>query len=95
MRARGRLGWRRRVASPYQTIEAPFSGATLRLYVIGYERCHLRGPQTIVEGRGLETSHFEVVADVKTGMILGESQFFPTLALGPIVEYFMVLDGTS
>jgi putative ABC transport system permease protein len=57
----------------YQTIEAPFAGATLRLYVIGYERGHLGGPQTIVEGRGLEASHFELVSDAKTGLTPGDT----------------------
>jgi putative ABC transport system permease protein len=57
----------------YQTIEAPFKGATLRLYVIGYERGRLGGPQTITEGRGLEASHFELVADAKSGMVPGDT----------------------
>lgn len=57
----------------YQTIEAPFAGATLRLYVIGYERGRLGGPQTIVEGRGLEASHFELVADAKSGLARGDT----------------------
>jgi len=55
----------------YQTIEAPFGGAVLRLYVIGYERGRLGGPQIIEEGRDLEASHFESVADAKSGMTLG------------------------
>jgi putative ABC transport system permease protein len=46
----------------YQTIEAPFGGAVLRLYVIGYERGRLGGPQTILEGRNLEVSHLELGA---------------------------------
>ena len=57
----------------YQTIEAPFEGATLRLYVIGYERGRLGGPQTIVAGRGLEASHFELVADAKSGLTPGDT----------------------
>lgn len=57
----------------YQTVEAPFEGATLRLYVIGYERGRLGGPQTITQGRGLEASHFELVADAKTGLVPGDS----------------------
>jgi len=61
----------------YQTVEAAFEGATLRLYVIGYERGRLGGPQTITEGRGLQASHFEMVADSKTGPTPGE-----TLMLG-------------
>ena len=61
----------------YQTVEAPFEGATMRLYVIGYERGRLGGPQTVIEGRGLQASHFEMVADSKTGPTPGE-----TLMLG-------------
>lgn len=61
----------------YQTVEAPFEGATLRLYVIGYERGRLGGPQTITQGRGLQASHFELVADAKTGLVPGD-----TLMLG-------------
>ncbi|MFN7225165.1 MAG: ABC transporter permease [Paracoccaceae bacterium] len=61
----------------YQTVEAPFEGATLRLYVIGYERGRLGGPQTIIAGRGLQASHFELVADAKTGLTPGD-----TLVLG-------------
>lgn len=57
----------------YQTVEAPFKGATLRLYVIGYERGRLGGPQTIIAGRGLQASHFELVADAKTGMVPGDT----------------------
>ncbi len=61
----------------YQTVEAPFEGGALRLYVIGYERGRLGGPQTITEGRGLQASHFEMVADAKTGLVPGD-----TLMLG-------------
>ncbi|MFN7025303.1 MAG: ABC transporter permease [Pseudorhizobium sp.] len=52
----------------YQTIEAPFAGRTLRLYVIGYERGHVGGPPEIVEGRQIERSHFELVIDRKAGL---------------------------
>ena len=57
----------------YQTVEAPFKGATLRLYVIGYERGRLGGPQTLAAGRGLQASHFELVADAKTGLVPGNT----------------------
>ena len=57
----------------YQTIEAPFAGAVLRLYVIGYERGRLGGPQAITQGRGLEASHFELVADANSGLIPGDT----------------------
>ncbi len=52
----------------YQTVEAPFGGATLRLYVIGYERGRPGGPARIAEGRSIARSHFELVADRKSGL---------------------------
>ena len=57
----------------YQTIEAPFQDRALRLYVIGYELGRPGGPQTIAEGRGIGTSHFELVADRKTGLVTGDT----------------------
>lgn len=57
----------------YQNIEAPFQGRTLRLYVVGYELGHPGGPLSIVEGRGIGTSHFELVADRKTGLTPGDT----------------------
>ena len=56
----------------YQTVEAPFAGRTLRLYVIGYERGHIGGPPEIVEGRQIERSHFELVIDRKAGLLVGD-----------------------
>ena len=56
----------------YQTVEAPFQDRALRLYVIGYELGRPGGPQTIAEGRGIGTSHFELVADRKTGLVTGD-----------------------
>ncbi|HVB55978.1 MAG TPA: ABC transporter permease [Candidatus Acidoferrales bacterium] len=44
----------------------------LRFIVIGYEPGHLGGPPVIVAGRGIEASHYEIVADVKTGLEPGE-----------------------
>jgi len=56
----------------YQTIEAPFQGATLRLYVIGYEPGHPGGPMVIAQGRGIERTHFELVADARSGLTVGD-----------------------
>jgi putative ABC transport system permease protein len=44
----------------------------LRFLLIGYEPDHIGGPPMIVAGRGIEASHHEVVADVKTGLRVGE-----------------------
>lgn len=60
-------------AITYQTIEAANAGQTLRLYVIGFEPGRPGGPQRIAEGRGLGTSHFELLADRKTGLVLGDT----------------------
>ena len=60
-------------AITYQTIEAAHAGKTLRLYVIGFEPGRPGGPQRIAEGRGLGTSHFELLADRKTGLLLGDT----------------------
>ncbi|WP_347267299.1 ABC transporter permease [Paracoccus sp. (in: a-proteobacteria)] len=57
----------------YQNIEAAHGGRTLRLYVIGSEPGRPGGPQTIAEGRGIGASHFELVADRKTGLQPGET----------------------
>lgn len=56
----------------YQTVEASFAGKTLRLYVIGYEPGLPGGPEVIVEGRGIEQTHFEIVADAKSGLAVGD-----------------------
>ncbi len=56
----------------YQTVEASHAGTTLRLYVIGFEPGHPGGPLTIVEGRDITQSHFELVADRKSGLVAGD-----------------------
>ena len=60
-------------AITYQTIEAVQAGRTLRLYVIGFQPGRPGGPQVIAEGRGIGTSHFELLADRKTGLAIGET----------------------
>lgn len=64
-------------AITYQTLEASHRGRMLRVYAIGYEPGRPGGPERIVEGRGIGTSHFELVADRKTGLRPGD-----TLRLG-------------
>jgi putative ABC transport system permease protein len=57
----------------YQTVEAAFGDRTLRLYVIGHEPGRPGGPRVIGEGRGIGASHFELVADRKTGLVPGDT----------------------
>jgi putative ABC transport system permease protein len=44
----------------------------LRFLLIGYEPDHIGGPPMIVAGREIEASHYEIVADMKTGLHVGE-----------------------
>jgi putative ABC transport system permease protein len=44
----------------------------LRFLLIGYGPDHIGGPPMIVAGRGIEASHYEIVADMKTGLRVGE-----------------------
>ncbi len=60
-------------AITYQTIEGSHGGRTLRVYAIGYELGRPGGPEEIVEGRGIASSHFELVADRKTGLLVGDT----------------------
>jgi putative ABC transport system permease protein len=64
-------------AVTYQTVEANHQGRKLRLYVIGFEPGRPGGPWRVAEGRGLAASHFELLADRKTGLKLDD-----TIALG-------------
>ena len=57
----------------YQNVEAPHAGHTLRLYVVGYEPGRPGGPLAIMQGRGIGASHFELVADRKTGLLPGDT----------------------
>jgi putative ABC transport system permease protein len=60
-------------AITYQTVETSHGSRTLRLYVIGFEPGRPGGPQRIAEGRGIATSHFELLADRKTGLSIGDT----------------------
>lgn len=56
----------------YQTVETGHTGRKLRLYVIGYELTRPGGPTTVIEGRHIARSHFELVADKSTGLAIGD-----------------------
>lgn len=60
-------------AITYQTLETENAGKSLRLYVIGYETGRLGGPSQLIAGREIGTSHFEAVADRKTGLLVGDT----------------------
>lgn len=56
----------------YQSIEGEGRAGKLRLYVIGYEPGRPGGPPSIVEGRGIARSHYEIVVDRRAGASIGE-----------------------
>ncbi|MDP2410929.1 MAG: ABC transporter permease [Pseudolabrys sp.] len=56
----------------YQTVEAEYRDAKLRLYIIGYEPTRPGGPPEIVRGRGIARSHYEMVADRTAGLELDD-----------------------
>jgi len=45
----------------------------LRFLLIGYSPDHIGGPPMIVAGREIGASHYEIVADTKTGLQIGET----------------------
>jgi len=55
----------------YQSIETRHRGAGLRLYVVGYEPGVPAAPDRVVAGRPIGRSHFEMVADMRSGLSLG------------------------
>ncbi len=59
-------------AVTYQTVETDHQAAKLRLFVVGYEPTRPGGPPEIIEGRGIARSHYELVADRSTGLMLGD-----------------------
>lgn len=61
----------------YQSVETLLRGTKLRLYVVGYEPGRPGGPDRIIAGRSIGRSHYEMVADRRSGLALGDR-----LALG-------------
>ncbi len=59
-------------AITYQSIETFYEGRKLRLYVVGYEPGRMGGPVKISEGRGIARSHYEMIADVRTHLSIGD-----------------------
>lgn len=56
----------------YQNAEGLHRGEKLRVFVVGYERGRPGGPKRIVAGRTITRSHYEIVADRRAGLALGE-----------------------
>ena len=54
----------------YQSIETRHGSEKLRLYVVGYEPGRPGGPDRITIGRPISRSHYEMIADKRTGVSL-------------------------
>lgn len=59
-------------AVTYQSVELRHRGRRLRLQVVGYEPGRPGGPERVAAGRPIARAHFELVADRRTGLALGE-----------------------
>lgn len=56
-----------------QTIQVEHGGTRLRLQVVGYEPGRPGGPVSLVAGRGITKSHYELIADRQTGLVPGDT----------------------
>jgi putative ABC transport system permease protein len=59
-------------AVTYQTVEAERTDGKVRLYVIGFELGRPGAPVHIAAGRTIARSHFEMIADGRSGLQLGD-----------------------
>lgn len=59
-------------AVTYQSVEARWGEAKLRLYVVGYEPGRPGGPSAIAAGRSIGRSRHELVIDRRAGLRLGD-----------------------
>ena len=55
----------------YQSVETSHAGKKLRIYVVGYEPGRPGGPEHFISGRAIGRSHYELVADRRSGLVLG------------------------
>jgi putative ABC transport system permease protein len=55
-----------------QTVQIERDGRRLRLQVVGFEPGRPGGPVSLVAGRDITRSHYELIADHQTGLALGD-----------------------
>ncbi|MGL4446010.1 MAG: ABC transporter permease, partial [Alsobacter sp.] len=60
-------------AVTYQSVEAPYRGGNLRLYIVGFEPGRPGGPPPPNSGRLIASDRFELVADEKSGLGVGDA----------------------
>ncbi|MHB1101764.1 MAG: ABC transporter permease [Devosia sp.] len=54
-----------------QIVQVEHAGRELRLQIVGYEPGRPGGPKTLIAGRDIVRSHYELIADRQTGLSLG------------------------
>jgi putative ABC transport system permease protein len=59
-------------AVTFQTVQASANGKPVRLFLQGYEPSRLGGPPALVAGHGITQSHYQIVADISSGLRVGD-----------------------
>ena len=59
-------------AVTYQSVQITVRGRPARLFVVGYEPNRPGGPPRLAAGRDIMRSHYEMVADLSSGLRLGD-----------------------
>jgi putative ABC transport system permease protein len=73
-------------AVTFQTVQAVVNGKPIRLFLQGYEPGRLGGPVNLAAGHGITESHYQIVADISSGLRLGEQ-----VPLGPLRDPYTVV----
>jgi putative ABC transport system permease protein len=77
-------------AVTFQTVQAAANGKPLRLFLQGYEPGRLGGPPAVIAGHGITESHYQIVADVSSGLRIGDQ-----LPLGPYSHPYTIVGLTQ
>lgn len=77
-------------AVTFQTVQTMADGKPVRLFLEGYEIGRLGGPDNIVAGHGLTESHYQLVADISSGLKIGE-----VVPFGPYHDPYTVVGLTK
>ncbi len=77
-------------AVTFQTLQAAANGKPLRIYLQGYEPGRLGGPSALIDGHGITQSHYQMVADMSSGLHLGDR-----VPLGPYGDRYTVVGLTK
>jgi putative ABC transport system permease protein len=56
----------------YQSVQTELRGGPLRFFLIGFEPGRPGGPRTLIAGRDILRSHYEMIVDRSAGLVLGQ-----------------------